>query len=47
MYFALLATAKSIASGGSVFDTTELAYMLGEQVTPKLNKFLTHCVLPT
>ena len=38
------AMAKSITSGGSVFDTAEVAYMLGEQVTPKLNKFLTDCV---
>ena len=38
------AISKSIASGGGVFDTAELAYMLGEQVTPKLNKFLTDCV---
>ena len=38
------AIAKSVASGGNVFDTTELAYMLGEQVTPKFNKFLTDCV---
>jgi len=38
------AIAKSITCGGSVFDTAELAYMLGEHVTPKLNKFLTDCV---
>lgn len=38
------AIAKSIASGGSVFDTAELAYLLGDQVTPKFNKFLTDCV---
>jgi hypothetical protein len=36
--------AKSISSGGSVFDTAELAYLLGEQITPKFNKFLTDCV---
>lgn len=38
------AIAKSIASGGSVFDTAELAYMLDKQVSPAFHKFLTDCV---
>ena len=36
--------AKSISSGGSVFDTAELAYMLKDQVTPIFTKFLADCV---
>jgi hypothetical protein len=38
------ALAKAISSGGSVFDTAEIAYMLDEQVTPKLTNFLAGCV---
>ena len=36
--------AKSVKSGGSVFDTTELAYMLGVKVTSAFRKFLADCV---
>ncbi|MBM7074531.1 hypothetical protein JQC92_21350 [Shewanella sp. 202IG2-18] len=36
--------AKSVKSGGCVFDTAELAYMLGETVSSHFRKFLSSCV---
>jgi len=38
------AIAKSVSFGGSVFNTAEIAYMLGEQETPALTKFLADSV---
>lgn len=38
------AMAKSVNHGGTVFDTAELAYMLGETVTARFRKFISDCV---